>query len=107
MDVWLPTTTGCEPMNKEYLSIEDYDLWRSITKHKQPEMAKGLLDNLRSLKLIPKTVDAMDLLDALGCAGLSFIIGEYASETFVKNLETTQLWPDLSTLLPDKGEVES
>ena len=49
----------------------------------------------------------MDLLDALGCAGLSLIIGEYASETFVKNLETTQVWPDLSTLLPNIGEVES
>ena len=107
VDVWLPTAIGCEPMNEEYLSLEDYDLWRSITKHKQLEMAQGLLDNLRSLKLIPKTVDAMDLLDALGCAGLSLIIGEYASETFVKNLETTQVWPDLSTLLPNIGEVES
>lgn len=101
MDVWLPTTIGCEPMNEEYLSLEDYDLWRSITKHQQLKMAQSLLDNLRGLDHdIPKAFDAMDLLDALGRSGLSLIIGEYASDTFIKNLDTTQL-------LPDMGKVES
>ena len=75
-------------MNEEYLSLEDYDLWRSITKHQQLKMAEGLLDNLRSLNPdIPKDIDAMDLLDALGCSGLSLIIGEYASLTFIENLK--------------------
>jgi len=82
--------------------------WRSIIKHKQLEMATNLLKEMRSINPdIPKDIDAMTLLDALGCAGLSLAVGEWASSTFIENLETTRPWSDLSQLLPDMGEVES
>jgi len=71
-------------MNEEDLSLENYDLWRSITKQKQLEMAQGLLDNLRNIiPDVPEELDPWILLHALGCAGLSLIIGEYASETLI------------------------
>jgi hypothetical protein len=74
-------------MNELDLSLEQYDLWRSITKNQQLEMATNLLEDMRSvIPDMPKDVDAMTLLDALGCAGLSLIVGEYASLTFIENL---------------------
>ena len=61
--------------------------WRSIIKYKQLEMATNLLEEMRSINPdIPKDIDAMTLLDALGCAGLSLAVGEYASSTFIENL---------------------
>ncbi len=72
-------------MNEMDLSLEEYDMWRSVTRHKQLEMARDLVGHLRGIVPgIPADVDEMVLLDALGCAGLSLIVGEYASETFVK-----------------------
>ena len=54
---------------------------------KQYEMAVNLIDEL--LEFIPELSDELNaelLLDALGCAGLSLTVGEYASQTFVARL---------------------
>lgn len=87
MDVWLPTTTGREPMSELNIPPCCHAEWRSIIERKQLEMAANLLKEMRSVVPdMPKDMDAMTLLDALGCAGLSLAVGEWASSTFIENL---------------------
>jgi predicted RNA methylase len=73
-------------MNTE-LSLEEWALQQKILATKQYEMAVNLIDEL--LEFIPDLSDELNgelLLDALGCAGLSLTVGEYASQTFVARL---------------------
>jgi hypothetical protein len=73
-------------MNTE-ISLEEWALQQKFLVTKQYEMAVNLIDEL--LEFIPELSDELNaelLLDALGCAGLSLTIGEYASQTFVARL---------------------
>jgi hypothetical protein len=73
-------------MNITDLSLEEQALHQDILENKQYEMAVNLISEL--LSFIPELSDLSDelngdlLLDALGCAGLSLTVGEYASRTF-------------------------
>lgn len=70
-------------MNTE-MSLEEWALQQKILETKQYEMAVNLIEEL--LEFIPDLSDELNgelLLDALGCAGLSLTIGEYASQTFI------------------------
>jgi hypothetical protein len=74
-------------MNITDLSLEEQALHQNILATKQYEMAVNLIDEL--LEFIPDLSDELNgelLLDALGCAGLSLTVGEYASQTFVARL---------------------
>jgi hypothetical protein len=71
-------------MNITDLSLEEQALHQTILETKQYEMAVNLINEL--LEFIPDLSDELNgdlLLDALGCAGLSLTIGEYASRTFI------------------------
>ena len=73
-------------MNTE-ISLEEFALQQKFLVTKQYEMAVNLIDEL--LEFIPELSDELNaelLLDALGCAGLSLTVGEYASQTFVARL---------------------
>lgn len=66
------------------LSLEEQALYQTILETKQYEMAVNLINEV--LAFIPDLSDELDgelLLDALGCAGLSLTVGEYASQTFI------------------------
>lgn len=74
-------------MNKTDLSLQERALLRDFLENKQYEMAVNLINEL--LEFIPDLSDELNgdlLLDALGCAGLSLTIGDYASRTFVARL---------------------
>ena len=75
-------------MNKTDLSLQERALRRDILENQQYEMAVNLINELR--EFIPDLSDELNgdlLLDALGCAGLSLTVGEYASQTFVARLQ--------------------
>jgi hypothetical protein len=73
------------------LSLEEQALYQTILETKQYEMAANLINEL--LAFIPDLSDELDgelLLDALGCAGLSLTVGEYASQTFFARLPSAK-----------------
>jgi hypothetical protein len=75
-------------MNKTDLSLQERALRRDILENQQYEMAVNLINELR--EFIPDLSDELNgdlLLDALGCAGLSLTVGEYASQTSVARLQ--------------------
>ncbi len=70
-------------MNELDLSLEDYAVWREVTETQQYAMATNLVKMLSDMvPNFPKAVTGDVLLDALGCEGLSLIIGEYAGDTY-------------------------
>jgi hypothetical protein len=68
------------------LTIDEHNQIRLLQKEKQLEFATNLLNHLMEDFVELEELDPMDLLDALGCQGLSLTIGNDASETFIKLL---------------------
>jgi hypothetical protein len=72
------------------LTIDEHNQIRLLQKEKQLEFATNLLNHLMEDFVELEELDPMDLLDALGCQGLSLTIGNDASETFVKLLSKSE-----------------
>lgn len=71
------------------LTVEEHNKIRSIQKVSQLEFATKLLTHLKEDFTKFKEMDPLDLLDAMGCQGLSLTIGNDASDTFVRLLKKT------------------
>jgi hypothetical protein len=76
--------------NIDELTIDEHNQIRLLQKEKQLEFATNLLNHLMEDFTKLKELDPMDLLDALGCQGLSLTIGNDASETFIKLLSKSE-----------------
>ena len=72
------------------LTIDEHNQIRLLQKEKQLEFATNLLNHLMEDFVELEELDPMDLLDALGCQGLSLTIGNDASETFIKLLSKSE-----------------
>jgi lantibiotic modifying enzyme len=70
----------------EELTLDERRQIRLFQKEKQLEFATNLLNHLMEDFVELEEMDPMDLLDALGCQGLSLTIGNDASNTFIKLL---------------------
>jgi hypothetical protein len=80
-----------KPMkNMDELTLDERRQIRLLQKEKQLEFATNLLNHLMEDFVELEELDPMDLLDALGCQGLSLTIGNDASETFVKLLSKSE-----------------
>ena len=76
--------------NMDELTLDERRQIRLLQKEKQLEFATNLLNHLMEDFVELEELDPMDLLDALGCQGLSLTIGNDASETFVKLLSKSE-----------------
>lgn len=76
--------------NIDELTINEHNQIRLLQKEKQLEFATNLLNHLMEDFVELEEMDPMDLLDALGCQGLSLTIGNDASDTFVKLLSKAE-----------------
>ncbi len=76
--------------NMDELTIYEHNQIRLLQKEKQLEFATNLLNHLMEDFVELEELDPMDLLDALGCQGLSLTIGNDASETFIKLLAKSE-----------------
>lgn len=76
--------------NIDELTIDEHNQIRLLQKEKQLEFATNLLNHLMEDFVELEEMDPMDLLDALGCQGLSLTIGNDASDTFVKLLSKAE-----------------
>jgi hypothetical protein len=72
------------------LTIDEHNQIRLLQKEKQLEFATNLLNHLMEDFVELEELDPMDLLDALGCQGLSLTIGNDASKTFIKLLAKSE-----------------
>jgi len=72
------------------LTLDEHNQIRLLQKEKQLEFATNLLTHLMEDFIELEEMDPMDLLDALGCQGLSLTIGNDASETFIKLLAKSE-----------------
>jgi hypothetical protein len=72
------------------LTIDEHNQIRLLQKEKQLEFATNLLNHLMEDFVELEELDPMDLLDALGCQGLSLTIGNDASNTFIKLLAKSE-----------------
>ena len=73
-------------MEEQSLSLEERRNIRHLQKTEQLLMATNLLNHLMEDFVELEEIDPMDLLDALGCQGLSLTIGNDASRTFIELL---------------------
>ena len=73
-------------MEEQALSLEERRNIRHLQKTEQLLMATNLLNHLMEDFVELEEIDPMDLLDALGCQGLSLTIGNDASRTFIELL---------------------
>jgi len=73
-------------MEEQALSLEERRNIRHLQKTEQLLMATNLLNHLMEDFVELEEMDPMDLLDALGCQGLSLTIGNDASRTFIELL---------------------
>ena len=73
-------------MEEQTLSLEERRNIRHLQKTEQLLMATNLLNHLMEDFVELEEIDPMDLLDALGCQGLSLTIGNDASRTFIELL---------------------
>ena len=76
--------------NMDELTIDEHNQIRLLQKEKQLEFATNLLTHLMEDFTKLEEMDPMDLLDALGCQGLSLTIGNDASDTFIKMLSKAE-----------------
>ena len=74
----------------EELTLDERRQIRLFQKEKQLEFATNLLNHLMEDFVELEELDPMDLLDALGCQGLSLTIGNDASNTFIKLLAKSE-----------------
>ncbi len=72
------------------LTLDERRQIRLFQKEKQLEFATNLLNHLMEDFVELEEMDPMDLLDALGCQGLSLTIGNDASNTFIKLLAKSE-----------------
>ena len=72
------------------LTLDEHNQIRLLQKEKQLEFATNLLTHLMEDFIELEEMDPMDLLDALGCQGLSLTIGNDASNTFIKLLAKSE-----------------
>jgi hypothetical protein len=72
------------------LTLDERRQIRLFQKEKQLEFATNLLNHLMEDFVELEEMDPMDLLDALGCQGLSLTIGNDASKTFIKLLAKSE-----------------
>ena len=72
------------------LTIDEHNQIRLLQKEKQLEFATNLLNHLMEDFVELEELDPMDLLDAMGCQGLSLTIGNDASDTFIKLLSKAE-----------------
>ena len=73
-------------MEEQALSLEERRNIRHLQKTEQLLMATNLLNHLMEDFVELEEIDPMDLLDALGCQGLSLTVGNDASRTFIELL---------------------
>ena len=73
-------------MEEQALSLEERRNIRHLQKTEQLLMATNLLNHLMEDFVELEEMDPMDLLDALGCQGLSLTVGNDASRTFIELL---------------------
>jgi hypothetical protein len=73
------------PVSGIILTANDQENIERIMQTQQLEMATNLLKVLKDTYGV-KGISALDLLDALGICGLSLIIGEWASYTYLTEL---------------------
>ena len=73
-------------MEEQALSLEERRNIRHLQKTEQLSMATNLLNHLMEDFVELEEMDPMDLLDALGCQGLSLTVGNDASRTFIELL---------------------
>ena len=66
--------------------LETNRMIRKLTITHQAEFCDALIRGLNALGIDTDELDTMVLLDALGVAGLSLMISEEASKTFVRLL---------------------
>ncbi len=76
--------------NMDELTIDEHNQIRLLQKEKQLEFATNLLNHLMEDFVELEELDPMDLLDAMGCQGLSLTIGNDASDTFIKLLSKAE-----------------
>lgn len=76
----------------EELNLEQKRQLREMRNTKQYEMSENLVKQLENSfpDIADSGLDAMSLLDALGCEGLSLCIGEWASLTYISRTEQGQ-----------------
>ncbi len=76
--------------NMDELTIDEHNQIRLLQKEKQLEFATNLLNHLMEDFVELEEMDPLDLLDALGCQGLSLTIGSDASDTYINLLSKAE-----------------